>query len=254
MHCLWWRNMFHSAESSVDINHSPSGVNMEISGRAFRHWLELFILSMRGAGGRVTQLLCSPRFGGFENSIFSPPLPTRALLPLMLEGRLLQNDMCPLVGDNHYLIEALSLPRVSRKREGYLVHSRYPMIWRYSTTSMGVDTGDASSASAHYTLGENTTSIIIHIPVLENHLVFHLWVSFTLALLPHSSYFWYHMCEGLSPHQAVMCDTSWVSYNLTHFWHSIWRQCQICQVKGWVPQDRLPLQMLIAGPGYHLSF
>ena len=51
-----------------------------------------------------------------------------------------------------------------------------------------------------------------------------LYVSFTLTLLPHSQrtlHFWHFESTNMwafSP-QAIVCDTSWVSYNSTQFRH-----------------------------------
>lgn len=44
--------------------------------------------------------------------------------------------------------------------------------------------------------------------------------------------------ECFSPQQAILCDTSCATYNLTQLWHYLLgRQCQILKVKGSVPQD-----------------
>lgn len=45
---------------------------------------------------------------------------------------------------------------------------------------------------------------------------------------------------GFSPRQAILCDTSWASYNLTQFWPSTQRQSQTPQFQDSVPQDCRP--------------
>lgn len=60
----------------------------------------------------------------------------------------------------------------------------------------------------------------------------------------------YQMCESFSPNQAILCNTTgWVPYNFTQF-TSTWREHQIPQVKGSVPQNfHPPWQMSISNRG-----
>ena len=61
---------------------------------------------------------------------------------------------------------------------------------------------------------------------------------------------------GIFPHQMILCDTSWVSYNLTQFWNCLpgdsirfhKLRAQPCQTAP------IPFQMPISSPGYHLCF
>ena len=47
---------------------------------------------------------------------------------------------------------------------------------------------------------------------------FLLCVSFTLILLPYSHYSWHQICRDF-PLPKQLCDTSWVSCDLTQFWN-----------------------------------
>lgn len=60
-------------KSPVDVNHSLIGVNMDTTGTASQHWLDLFILPITRVSVRGTRLLCSPMVYGLETSIFFPP-------------------------------------------------------------------------------------------------------------------------------------------------------------------------------------
>lgn len=64
---------------------------------------------------------------------------------------------------------------------------------------------------------------------------FSLWVFFTTHISDTSG----HQMHGdFIPHQEIICDSSWASYNLTQFWHSVSRDnIRVNILKGSVPQN-----------------
>lgn len=59
----------------------------------------------------------------------------------------------------------------------------------------------------------------------------------------HFRLFWSPKVWEFFPHQAVLCDTSWVSYNVIQFWQYLPGDNQIPHGEGPVPQDCSALQM-----------
>lgn len=79
--------------------------------------------------------------------------------------------------------------------------------------------------------------------------VFHLCVSsLWVSFIAHTKHFWPpDVWRFFPPHQVILCDTNWVSYNLTPFWHYL---PEIV----WDPTHKGSVQMPIISPGCHLCF
>lgn len=82
----------------------------------------------------------------------------------------------------------------------------------------------------------------------------------------HFWYFGHHMCGGFPPHQAIPCNTYWVSHNSTQYWHYLPRdrvishrsRAQIHKNAPFIPCPLPPppntLQKPVTSPGYHVCF
>ena len=99
---------------------------------------------------------------------------------------------------------------------------------------------DAQLPHSVSVIRKNSISTFLCREILSSSLlcVASLWVSVLLLTLTsdHSSH---QMCGGVSHNNSQVSSTSWASFNSV-LTHSAWRQGQISQVKGQVPQDCRP--------------
>lgn len=70
----------------------------------------------------------------------------------------------------------------------------------------------------------------------------------------HLWHFWSPKEWGFLPHQAILCNISWVSYNSPQFWHYLPGVSVRSQVKGSAPWDCIRFTCQLQVPGCYLYF